>query len=161
MVMFSDLLALPDIHNNKIVPTIKAVGIFSKAIVTFYGQNELHSYLDKLIDLSEMRIVKDMDDPSSWDKTEVGDDKQEDAKNFKVILKRQKQMISFLSSYSYIINNFTHQPSDISMQHFFKLALIGTKNFRKLYEKYRPKLFESLVCMIMSLSGFEGFIHWI
>lgn len=61
--MFSDLLALPDIHNNKIVPTINAVGIFSKAIVTFMGEPELHKYLEKLIDLSEMRIIKDMEDP--------------------------------------------------------------------------------------------------
>lgn len=78
---------MPDVHNNKIVPTIKAVGIFSKAIVTFMGEDDLHTYLEKLIDLSELWVVKDMEDPSTWDKTDSGD-KGDDMKNFKVILKR-------------------------------------------------------------------------
>jgi len=44
------------------VPTIQAVGIFSKAIVTFMGEEELHKYMERLIDLSELRIVKDMEE---------------------------------------------------------------------------------------------------
>ena len=123
------------------------------------GEEELHKYMEWLIDLSELWIVKDMEE-SVFDWENVNQ-QTEEAKNFKIILKRQKQMISFLSSYSFIINNFTKPPSELAMVHFYKLTIIATSTFRKLYEKYRPKFFESLTSIIMSISNFKSFMYWI
>ena len=50
--MFQEQFDDPDKNNYKIIPTIKAVGIFSKAIVTFMGEEELKKYMDSLIEVS-------------------------------------------------------------------------------------------------------------
>lgn len=43
--------------------------------------------MERLIDLSELWVVKDMEDSKIFDKDDVND-KNEEAKNFKIILKR-------------------------------------------------------------------------
>jgi len=44
---------------------------------------------------------------------------------------------------------------------FYDLALTATRNFRKLYVKWRPKFLEALASLIMSLHKHQAiFIHW-
>lgn len=74
-----------------------------------------------------------------------------EVKKFKVILKKQKQLISFLTSYAHFVNNMELPPGERECQHFFDLALTATRNFRKLYVKWRPKFLEALASLIMSL----------
>lgn len=50
------------------------------------GEEELHKYMEWLIDLSELWIVKDMEE-SVFDWENVNQ-QTEEAKNFKIILKR-------------------------------------------------------------------------
>lgn len=47
--------------NVQLIATIKAVGIFSKAIITFKGEDELWRYLEKLVDVSENKIIKEFE----------------------------------------------------------------------------------------------------
>lgn len=81
---------------------------------------------------------------------------------FKVILKKQKQLISFLFSYSNFVKNMESPPGERECQHFYDLALTATRNFRKLYVKWRPKFLEALASLIMALHKHQAiFIHWI
>lgn len=53
-------------------------------------------------------------------------------------------------------------PGERECQHFYELALTATRNFRKLYVKWRPKFLEALASLIMALHKHQAiFIHWI
>lgn len=53
-------------------------------------------------------------------------------------------------------------PGERECQHFYDLALTATRNFRKLYVKWRPKFLEALASLIMALHKHQAiFIHWI
>jgi hypothetical protein len=60
--------------NVLLIATIKAVGIFSKAIVTFMGEPQLWRYLEKLVEVSDVKIIKEF---------EQQEDPKNDLKNFK------------------------------------------------------------------------------
>jgi hypothetical protein len=47
--------------NVLLIATIKAVGIFSKAIVTFMGEPQLWRYLEKLVEVSDVKIIKEFE----------------------------------------------------------------------------------------------------
>ncbi len=111
-----------------LISTIRAVGIFSKAIQTFMGDEQLAKYMDRLIELSEQKLIKEFEDQEN---------PHSDLKNFKIILKKQKQLLSFIESYSYIVQNLQTELSEASLQHFLKTCTIAVKNHRKLYNKYR------------------------
>jgi hypothetical protein len=82
--------------------------------------------------------------------------------NFKHILKKQKQLIAYIESYSYIIRNVEREPSEAFLVHFMKVGSIGVNNHRKLYNKYRFRFYESLAQLTMSLAGFSNqFAIWI
>ena len=71
---------LEDQNNNvQLISAIKAIGVFSKAIKVFMSEEMLLNYLERLIDLSECRLVKEFEQQKS-----PGDDVQ----NFKYILKK-------------------------------------------------------------------------
>jgi hypothetical protein len=53
MDKLQEVLEDPNHANILLIQTIKAVGIFSKAIVTFMGVDQLEAYLARLIELSE------------------------------------------------------------------------------------------------------------
>ena len=57
------------------------MGIFSKAILTFMGEDQLWKYLERLVEVSEIKIIKEF---------EQQEDPKNDLKNFKQILKKQK-----------------------------------------------------------------------
>jgi hypothetical protein len=57
-----------------LIATIKAVGIFSKSIITFMGEDELWNYLGKLVEVSEIKIIKEFQEQ---------EDPKNDYKNFK------------------------------------------------------------------------------
>ena len=142
-------------HSVKIEPTIKAVGILSKGIKQLMGEDTLKSYLERLmfVEMNTYRIVEEFGDLSDPDR---------EVKRFKVILKKQKQLVSFLTSYSYFVSNMDSQPGERECQHFYDLSLTATRNFRKLYMKYRPQFLESLASLIISLNKHDSiFIHWI
>ncbi|CAI2378981.1 unnamed protein product [Moneuplotes crassus] len=142
-------------HSLKIEPTVKAVGILSKGIRSILGEDTLRIYLEKLmfVEMNTYRIVEEFGDLSNPE-TEV--------KKFKVILKKQKQMISILGSYAHFVTNMDLPPGERECQHFFDLALTATRNFRKLYVKWRPRFLEALASLIMALHKHQAmFIHWI
>ena len=142
-------------HSVKIEPTIKAVGILSKGIKLLMGEDTLKSYLERLmfVEMNTYRIVEEFGDLSDPDR---------EVKRFKVILKKQKQLVSFLTSYSYFVSNMDSHPGERECQHFYDLSLTATRNFRKLYMKYRPQFLESLASLIISLNKHDAiFIHWI
>ncbi len=93
---FQEILDDPNHANVLLISTIKAVGIFSKAILTFMGEDQLWKYLERLVEVSEVKIIKEF---------EQQEDPKNDLKNFKQILKKQKQLISFIESYSFILSN--------------------------------------------------------
>jgi hypothetical protein len=134
--------------NVLLIATIKAVGIFSKAIITFMGEEQLWKYLEKLVEVSEVKIIKEF---------EQQDDPKNDFKNFKQILKKQKQLLSFIESYSFILANLKSQaPSEAFLLHFFKVCAIGVRHHRKLYPKYRDRLYAALAHFTMSLASHKA-----
>lgn len=52
--------------------------------------------MERLVEVSEIKIIKEF---------EQQEDPKNDYKNFKQILKKQKQLISFIESYSFILTN--------------------------------------------------------
>ena len=60
------------------------------------GDDQLWKYLERLVEVSETKIIKEFENQ---------EDPKNDFKNFKQILKKQKQLISFIESYSYILQN--------------------------------------------------------
>ena len=54
----------------------------------------LLKYLERLIELSEYKLIKEFEEQK---------DPEEDVTNFKYILKKQKQLICYIESYSYIL----------------------------------------------------------
>lgn len=88
------------------------------------GDDQLWKYLERLIEVSENKIIKEFEEQ---------EDPKNDFKNFKQILKKQKQLISFIESYSFIIQNLKKTPSEPFLLHFFKVCSIGVRHHRKLY----------------------------
>ena len=64
----------------------------------------LFKYLERLIELSEFKLIKEFE--------ETKNPNEEDVQNFKYILKKQKQLISYIESYSYILMELSAPPSD-------------------------------------------------
>ena len=58
---------------------IKAIGMFSRAIKHFMGERQLLTYLERLIELSEYRLMKEFEEQRS---------PHANMQNFKFILKR-------------------------------------------------------------------------
>jgi len=145
---------LDDPNNNvQLISAIRAIGVFSKAIKVFLEEETLKGYLDRLIELSEQKLIKEFEDQRN---------PEEDTKNFKFILKKQKQLISYIESYSFILGELTEEPSEKVQNHFFRVCTIGVCNHRKLLEKYRHKFYEALVALVMSLSKHkQQFSQWI
>ena len=73
---------------------------------------------------------------------------------FRKFVKKQKQLIAYIESYSFIIRNLAREPSERFLQHFMKIGSIGVNNHRKLYNKYRWRFYEALAQLSMSLSNF-------
>jgi len=57
---FRKILEDPD-NNVQLISAIKAIGVFSKAIKTFMGEEMLLCYLDRLIELSEAKLIKEFE----------------------------------------------------------------------------------------------------
>lgn len=74
---------LDDPNNNvQLISAIKAIGVFSKAIKIFMSEDMLFKYLERLIELSEFKLIKEFE--------ETKNPNDEDIQNFKYILKKQK-----------------------------------------------------------------------
>ena len=54
---FQEILDDNNHQNILLIATIKAVGIFSKAIQTFMGDDQLWKYLERLVELSEIKLI--------------------------------------------------------------------------------------------------------
>ena len=145
MEQFDDILQSNDYRNIQLLSAIRAVGIFSKAIQTILGDDKLWDYIERLTELSEQRLIKEFMDQAN---------PQSDLHNFKYILKKQKQLIAYIESYSFIIRNLSREPSERFLQHFMKIGSIGVNNHRKLYNKYRFRFYEALSQLTMSLANF-------
>ena len=135
MYEFDQILNANDYRNIQLLSAIRAVGIFSKAIQTINGDEKLWDYLERLTELSELKLIKEFMEQQN---------PESDLHNFKYILKKQKQLIAYIESYSFIIRNLAREPSEKQLQHFMKIGSIGVNNHRKLYSKYRFKFYESL-----------------
>jgi len=99
------------------------------------GDERLELYLRRLTEISEQKLIKEFMEQQN---------PHSNMHNFKYILKKQKQLIAYIESYSFIIRNLNREPSDKLLQHFMKVGLIGVNNHRKLYTKYRIRFYESL-----------------
>jgi hypothetical protein len=104
----------------------------------------LTNYLDRLIELSEAKLLKEFESQNM--------SPDEDVQNFKYVLKKQKQLISYIESYSYMLLELSVAPNERVLTHFFKVACIGIQNHRKLYDKYKHKFYESLAALCMGLA---------
>jgi hypothetical protein len=58
---FQKILEDPD-GNVQLISAIKAIGVFSKAIRTFMSTEMLINYLDRLIELSEAKLIKEFEE---------------------------------------------------------------------------------------------------
>ena len=79
----------------------------------------------------------------------------EDVQNFKYILKKQKQLITYIESYSFMLMEIEEEPSEEVQKHFFKVSAIGVGNHRKLFEKYKQRFYEGLASLVMGLSSHQ------
>lgn len=59
---FDEILQSNDYRNVQLLAAIRAVGIFSKAICTILGDLKLTDYLEKLIETSEQKLIKEFQD---------------------------------------------------------------------------------------------------
>ena len=139
---FKDILDDPN-NNIQLISAIKAIGVFSKAIKIFMSQGMLLKYLERLIELSEFKLIKEFENQKN---------PEEDVQNFKYILKKQKQLITYIESYSYILVELDEAPTETVLTHFFKVCTIGVSNHRKLFESYKHRFYEALASLVMSLS---------
>ena len=142
----------PD-NNIQLISAIRAIGVFSKAIKEFLGEQALIAYLDRLIELSEAKLIKEFENQMNPD---------EDVQNFKHILKKQKQLISYIESYSFMLTEMSEAPGEAVLNHFFRVCSIGVGNHRKLYQKYKQRFYEALAALVMGLSSHhQSFPQWI
>ena len=152
MEQFRDILSEAD-NNVQLVSAIKAIGMFSRAIKYFMGERQLLGYLERLIELSEYRLMKEFEDQKS---------PLHEMQNFKFILRRQKQLINYIESYSFMMHRLESEPAEKVQAHFFKVCIIGVANHRKLYDKYRHRFYEALARLVSSLAVHpEHFPAWI
>jgi DNA-dependent protein kinase catalytic subunit len=152
VAQFQKILEAPD-GNVQLISAIKAIGVFSRAIRTFMSEEMLLAYLDRLIELSEAKLIKEFEQQK---------DPDEDVQNFKYILKKQKQLISYIESYSHMLLELSQSPSERVLAHFFKVCTIGIANHRKLYDKYKHRFYEALASLVMSLSCHHAaFAQWV
>lgn len=84
-ILFKDSLQ-NEIYSLSVI--IRTVGIFTKAIVKIMGQDQLHLFFRKLIELSETRVLKVIDKTSS--EFQFADDQLTQSQSFKAVLYRQK-----------------------------------------------------------------------
>jgi len=117
------------------------------------SEEMLLKYLERLIELSEYKLIKEFEEQKN---------PEDDVQNFKYILKKQKQLICYIESYSYILVQLEQSPSEQNLNHFFRVCTIGVCNHRKLFEKYKARFYEALASLVMSLSHHqESFSQWI
>jgi hypothetical protein len=77
-MQFKDILEDPN-NNIQLISAIKGIGVFSRAIKLFYGEDVLYGYLDRLIELSEFKLIKEFEEQKA---------PEQDVQNFKFILKK-------------------------------------------------------------------------
>lgn len=61
ITQFKEILDDPN-NNVQLISAIRAIGVFSKAIKVFLQEETLRSYLDRLIELSEQKLIKEFED---------------------------------------------------------------------------------------------------
>lgn len=71
--------------------------------------------------------------------------------SFKSILYKQKQLVSFIISFSNIVAEL-QDVSDSQAQHLYVLCLLAVRQHASLYERYRSYLYDALVSMVVALS---------
>ncbi|CAG9330104.1 unnamed protein product [Blepharisma stoltei] len=115
--------------------TLRALGVFSQAIVKFRGEDYLKDLLDKLVELSENYL---------FSQEEIEEE------SFKAVMLKQKSLASFLLSYADIARSLTVIPEHILM-HFSKVTLEIFKRNMTLIKKYRFLLYQSIAQLFSSL----------
>jgi hypothetical protein len=114
--------------------TVRAVGIFSSAIIKYKGELYLSEMLARLIELSEKFIFVE----------------REDIEDFKGLLIRQKQLASFIVSYSNISRAIPHLSENI-LFHFSKVTLEVFKHNSVIFKKYWPIMYNSVAQLFSAL----------
>ena len=153
MEQFDSIVTSLEPKNSQLLSAIRAIGIFSSAIKNIMGAERLQNYMVKLSEISDKKLIKQLMETDRPDS---------DLQNFKYILSKQKQLIAFIESYSFIIRNLEKKPSEYFLQHFMTVGQIGVNNHRKLYHSYRGRFYEAIANLTMSLSGFEDeFKIWV
>jgi hypothetical protein len=92
-------------HTNILVNTaISLIGIFSKSIVRFMGENMLQEYLDELLLIFNDDIIYSIGLDSNKESESLTHN-MKPSKSIRYVLAKQKQYISMLNAYSNIISN--------------------------------------------------------
>lgn len=114
--------------------TLRALGVFSQAIVKFRGEDYLKMLLEKIIDLSEQYIFK----------IEIEEE------SFKAVMLKQKSLANFLISYSDISRSLTCIPEHILM-HFSRVTLEIFRRNPRIIKKYRYLMYQAIAQLFSSI----------
>ncbi len=85
------------------------------ATKTFMGEPILKSILSRLIEISDARVILYRICSDNITRRDMAVDKDTTMSNFKVVLAKQKMLISFMTSYSYIVQQLSQCPSENAM----------------------------------------------
>lgn len=138
--------ALKSTEDTYFLPgTVRAVGIFSSAIVKYKGELYLSEILSRLIEISEKFVFIERDD----------------IEDFKSLIIRQKQLSSFIISYSNISRAIPHLPENI-LFHFSKVTLEVFKQNSVIFKKFWPVMYYSIAQLLSALHvNHTEFPQWI
>ncbi|KAL4502183.1 hypothetical protein ABPG72_000418 [Tetrahymena utriculariae] len=152
------------IFTASITVIIKSIGIFSKAIAKHLGQDQLQLFFKQMISLSEIRLLKHIEKDgvnSVVDFQPVEDENMKKGTSFKTILYRQKQVISFITSFANIISQLDKLYEDES-QSLLRLCMVGFKQYSSFYEKYKEPLNEGIVQLMREMKKHQAiYIIWL
>jgi len=144
---------------------ISLIGIFANSIVRFMGENILEKYLEELIVLFDADIINALgrdafkikrNDAQSHSSNDSEEALSKPSKSIKYVLYIQKQYISLLNSYSNIISNLSHI-SELVVNHFYKILLIGFSTNSKFFVKYKERLSDSIASIIVNMYRHQNF----
>lgn len=133
---------------------IRAYGILSKSISACFGQDELRNHLLLLMETSETKVMRRLEDTYE-------DDLEVKPENFKKLLYRQKQLNTHIVAFSHVISE-VESLEEKEAKHVLKLFLLGIKSHSELFDGYKKTLYKALIGMVNSVSRHEKiFKFWI
>lgn len=132
-----------DEDTHIIISFIKAYGAMAKAIVKVFSEKTLHETLYFLIENSQSTLFNKIDKLENFNF-------EKNPQNFKAVLFNQKQLISYLKSFSFIFTEFEILQT-IEINFLTKIIDISVKYLINFFPPYQKSLCESFSLMLNSL----------